>query len=135
MFYEEIFVLKQLGNNARTTKQLQYSLDFFKMGKTKNMQLMPRAISKILKVLSLETMSFSHKAFFFHVLLAKCAVSTLFCSKHRLKHSSNKSFFQEGHLYNESNNFSLNNINLENVFGMIITCILGCKTNYAGSRS
>lgn len=67
--------------------------------------------------------------------MAKCAVSTLFCSKQRLKHSSNQIFFQEGHLHNEKNKFSLNNMNLENVIFIIITCILGCKISYAGSRS
>lgn len=33
-YKKRFFVFKQLGNNARTTKQIQYSLDFFKMSKT-----------------------------------------------------------------------------------------------------
>lgn len=61
-YKKRFFVFKQLGNNARITKQIQYSLDFFKMNKTENMQLVPKAILKILEVLALETMSFSHKA-------------------------------------------------------------------------
>lgn len=62
-----LFVFKQLGNNAGTTKQIQCSLDFFKMSKTKTIQLTPKAILKILKVLALETTSFSYKAISFYM--------------------------------------------------------------------
>lgn len=58
-------------------------------------------------------------------VLLKTEVKTLFKSD----------FFWESQLYKESNNFSLNNINLENFFVILITCILGWKINYAGNRS
>lgn len=123
-----LFVFKQLGNNAGATKQIQYSLDFFKMSKTKNIQLMPKAILKILKVLALETMSFSHKAINFYMPSSqnvRCSLSS--AQQNLFKALFRLDFLWENHWYNDTNNFSLNNINLENAFVIIVAAYWAAK--------
>lgn len=112
-----LFVFKQLRNNAGTTMQIQYSLDFYKMSKTKTRQLMPKAILKILKVLALETLSFSHKAIEFYIPSSQNVWCPLSSAQEILfKALFTSDFLWESHWYN----VSLNNVNLENGFGIVV---------------
>jgi len=88
-----LFVFKWLENNAGTTKQIPYSLDFFKMTKTTDIQLMPKAI---LKVLALEKMSFSYRESVLTCSYLKtCVFHVVLLNETSLKHSSNKIFSEK----------------------------------------
>lgn len=90
------YFFSELENNAGTIKQIQYSLDFFKMSKTKNIQLMPKAILEILKVLALEKMSFSYKGINFHMSPSQDVFCPLYSGQMNFfKGSSNQIFYEK----------------------------------------